>query len=228
MYSSIFSCRKLRESDGERSSTTKSGHIGGKLVRWLFDRAFHLSFDTHARSGDLLAPFGSEKTVDESKLFPLPSCFDQAQKLPFNSKFRMPVSPPVGGITTRSPSLVSSRRRCSLILKNWKHSSSLRLFRNVPKRSTSGPAFRSVGVSVAVMAVSLSCREACLSSSNPQERRAAEGGEQDDADEGVRGEERRVEAAQVVCAHERVLVDEERARQQYARERQRAELRQKV
>jgi hypothetical protein len=66
-------CRLDRRSDGERSSTTKSGHSGGNLSRWSAFSASQRSLRTHAASGERRAPFGRMKPTEGSKAIPLPS-----------------------------------------------------------------------------------------------------------------------------------------------------------
>src|SRR5713226_3847237 len=118
MYSSIFVCKSLIESVRDLSSITKSGQIGGNCSCSAAVSLFHRSFRTQERSGDLLAPFGRENTVDESN--PCPDRFDLTHWAiaPINMKFCLPVFPPVGAMTIKSPSLVRSIRKSGLSLQN--------------------------------------------------------------------------------------------------------------
>src|SRR5215216_6111749 len=111
MYSSIFDCSTSIESDFDLNSTTKSGHSGGNSSLSLSVKASQRDFFTQARSGDLFAPFGRRNPVDESKPIPVLSFSTQVLNSPINVKLRLPVSPPVGGIIMRSPSLVRSNRK---------------------------------------------------------------------------------------------------------------------
>src|SRR2546423_5584440 len=120
MYSCIFSCKTRSESVCERNSTTKSGQSGGKLLRSSSVSAFQRASFTQARSGERFAPFGSEKTVEESKLTPVPSRFAQLPNSTIKLKLRFPVSPPVGGIIIKSPSLVRSIRQSGFAWQNAK------------------------------------------------------------------------------------------------------------
>src|SRR6267142_6771643 len=111
MYSCILSCNAERESVWERNSITKSGHNGGNPLRCSSVRAYQHDSLTHARSGERFAPFGNEKTVDESNPTPVPSALAHEPKDTDKAKLRLPVSPPVGGMTIMSPSLVRSIRQ---------------------------------------------------------------------------------------------------------------------
>lgn len=80
------------------------------------------------------------------------------------------------------------------------------------KRNTSGS--RSVLIEVVVLMFFYLKLDGATDYANSQlgeEDRTAEGEQKDDADEGVGREERGVEATEIVCADERVLIDEQRA-----------------
>src|SRR5437667_11520200 len=98
MYSCIFDCKSLKESEGDRSSTTKSGHRGGKLLRSSSLNAFQRSSLIQARSGERSAPFGRMNPVDESNPWPVPLELTQAEKAPVKLDLCFPDSPPVDGI----------------------------------------------------------------------------------------------------------------------------------
>ena len=66
VYSFILSCVAFNVSEGDISSTTKSGQIGGNLVRCSGVRASQRSCIIQAKSGERLAPLGSLKQVEES------------------------------------------------------------------------------------------------------------------------------------------------------------------
>src|ERR1044071_3260614 len=120
MYSCIFAFNLRSESDSERNSTTKSGQSGGNFSCSFSESRSHLSLLTHATSGERFAPFGRVNKVEESKPRPVPSFFVHAQKQPVNSKFLMPVFPPVGDRMIKSPALVSSMRNSLLSMQNSK------------------------------------------------------------------------------------------------------------
>ena len=81
-------CRLGRRSDGERSSTTKSGQSGGNFSRWSRLSASHRSRRTHAASGERSAPLGSTQPTDESKASPLPSRWAQLASWRHTSRLR--------------------------------------------------------------------------------------------------------------------------------------------
>ena len=93
---------------------------------------------TRARSGERLAPLGSVNPVDESKPRPVPSASTHRLNSPMRMKWRVPVHPPVGGIMTKSPALVRSRRHSGFNWQNAKNSWSLIFSKREPRCRISG------------------------------------------------------------------------------------------
>jgi hypothetical protein len=82
---------------------TKSGQMGGNPVRCLGVRAAHRSSFTHAAFGDLSAPLGKLKIVEELNTFPSLVCRFQLAKSVINSASLFPLSPPTGDMIINSP-----------------------------------------------------------------------------------------------------------------------------
>jgi hypothetical protein len=99
-----------RGSDDERSSITKSGHRGRNLRFCSAVRFASRSRRTQEASGERTAPFGRMKPPLESKATPVASCLLQSCTWAVSSAFLLLVSPPVGGMISRSPSAVRSMR----------------------------------------------------------------------------------------------------------------------
>ncbi len=104
----------------------KSGHNLGKRRRPAGGTASHRSLRTHAASGERSAPFARMNPVEESNPTPVPSRLVHAKSCPRISKFRRPVSAPVGAMTISSPSAVRSIRRLGFNAHNSKSPSSSR------------------------------------------------------------------------------------------------------
>ena len=79
-YSCILAWAISRSSEGDISSSTKSGAMGGNFSRASGGRASQRSFLIQATSGERLAPLGSLKPVDESKTSPSPASSFQTTK----------------------------------------------------------------------------------------------------------------------------------------------------
>jgi hypothetical protein len=129
MYSSIFAFTLLSESDGERSSSTKSGQSGGNDLRCSAVSAFHRSSLTHERSGDRFAPLGSRNIAFDSKQTPVPFLLAHVPRSVFRLKLCLEVSPPVGGRMMMSPSFDISIRMSGFWRHNSRKSSSVTSFR---------------------------------------------------------------------------------------------------
>src|SRR5262245_43804250 len=136
MYSSIFSFSSLTESDGDRSSTTKSGQMWGKDSLSSSDNLFHRSSFTHDISGERLAPLGRTNNAFDSKPTPVPSFSAQTPKRTMSETLCFDVSPPVGGIKIMSPSFDISTRRSGF----WRH---------ISKKSSSVKSLRSASILIA-------------------------------------------------------------------------------
>src|SRR5687768_1184728 len=136
MYSSIFALSFDKESDSERSSTTKSGQICANFPRCFLVKVFHLASFIQLKSGERTAPLGSVKPDEESKPFPVPSFSTQTANFPVKLKFFPPVSLKVGGIITVFPSLSLSILKSLCRWQKWKNSSSLIGLSNEPKSTS--------------------------------------------------------------------------------------------
>ena len=90
MYSAIFACSIGNVSDGERNSATKSGAMCENLTLSSSGTVPHRSRNIHEASGARIAPLGRVHPDDESKLRPVPSCFDQMYSCPNISPFCQP------------------------------------------------------------------------------------------------------------------------------------------
>lgn len=115
-----------RRSDGERTSTTKSGQTGGNFSRWSSVSASQRSRVTQAASGERIAPLGRMKPTEESKASPLPSCSAQLASWLHRSRFLALEAPPAGATRTRTPPASRSMRRSRLSWQksyNWSSSS---------------------------------------------------------------------------------------------------------
>ena len=92
-YSAILSCRSSRRSDGERSSSTKSGQSGRNCRCCSGGTCSKRARRTQAASGARIAPFGSRKPVDELEATPLLSRLAHARNCMMISASRPPVFP---------------------------------------------------------------------------------------------------------------------------------------
>src|SRR5918995_5360949 len=124
MYSSILASIGTRGSEGERNSIKKSGHRGRNLCFCSTVKFASRSRLTQEASGERIAPLGRTKPVEESKPTPLLSCLAHTPTSVVSSKVRLPVSPPVGGMISRSPSALRSMRHSRFSWQNSKNCSS--------------------------------------------------------------------------------------------------------
>lgn len=100
-YSCIFSCKLLKRSEGDRSSSTKSGHSGRNFCRCSGISVAKRDRLTHTASGARVAPLGRVKPPDEPKVTPVPSCQAHWGNDVIRMAARLLGSPPPGGTITK-------------------------------------------------------------------------------------------------------------------------------